>query len=238
MLQVMWLIFIILFMVIGSVSAFVSLKDSSMFWAIVSSVLVVLGSAMTPGITLRIIRKKRAKMFVYQLPDCLGSIAGALRGGANLTRALELVAKQQPAPMSQEFIMVLAENKVGRDLEESLDDLYKRIQKQELNLMNSAITISRSVGGNLADTLDSLAETLRETAEMEGKVEALTSMGKMQAWVIGCIPFLVAMVMLKKEPEGMMALVTTPVGWAVCGLIATMLTIAAVMIKKIINVDI
>ena len=78
--------------------------------------------------------------------------------------------------------------------------------------MNSAIAISQSVGGNLADTLDTLADTLREKAQVEGKIDALTSQGRMQGWVASLLPVGVALMLNKQEPEAMRVLYTEPIG--------------------------
>jgi tight adherence protein B len=144
----------------------------------VGAILAIVVTSLLPGLAMRTLRKKRAEKFVYQLPDCLSSMAAALRAGTNLTRAIEQAAQQQPIPISQEFSLVVAEYKLGRDLNEALDDMYGRVKMPEVELFNSAVAISRSVGGNLADTLLILAETLREKAQMEGKIQAMTAMGR------------------------------------------------------------
>lgn len=223
--------------VLGAVAFFV-LSSYNLSLGLGGMITVMIVTALIPTLMINRVRQRRIKQFIYQLPDALSALAAALRGGANLTRGLELLANQQPIPLSQEFNIVLAEYKVGRELEESLADLYKRIPRQELELMNSAMGISRSVGGNLADTLLALATSLRQKAEIEGKIEALTAMGRAQAWVIGLIPFLIAMVMFKQEPEGMKLLYTTQQGWITLAIITGMLISAVLVIRRIIDIDV
>jgi tight adherence protein B len=151
---------------------------------------------------------------------------------------MQQIAEQQPPPISQEFMVILSEYKMGRPLEDSLMDMYKRINRQEVDLLISAISISRSVGGNLADTLETLAKTLREKAQIEGKIDALTSMGRMQGWVVGLIPVAVMLMLRKQEPEGMNALFNEPIGWITLAGIALLMFIAVMMIRKIVNIDI
>jgi tight adherence protein B len=165
-------------------------------------------------------------------------MAAALRAGTNLTRAIEQAAQQQPIPISQEFSLVVAEYKLGRDLNEALDDMYGRVKMPEVELFNSAVAISRSVGGNLADTLLILAETLREKAQMEGKIQAMTAMGRMQGWVVGLMPYLLGLFLLRQEPGAMRALFFEPIGWLVLTVLFLMTAIAAVMIKKIVTIDV
>jgi tight adherence protein B len=204
----------------------------------VGAILAIVVTSLLPGLAMRTLRKKRAEKFVYQLPDCLSSMAAALRAGTNLTRAIEQAAQQQPIPISQEFSLVVAEYKLGRDLNEALDDMYGRVKMPEVELFNSAVAISRSVGGNLADTLLILAETLREKAQMEGKIQAMTAMGRMQGWVVGLMPYLLGLFLLRQEPGAMRALFFEPIGWLVLTVLFLMTAIAAVMIKKIVTIDV
>ncbi len=204
----------------------------------VGAIIAIVVTSLLPGLAMRVMRKKRAEKFVYQLPDCLSSMAAALRAGTNLTRAIEQTAEQQPAPISQEFSLVIAEYKLGRDLNEALDQMYQRVKMPEVELFNSAVGISRSVGGNLAETLIILAETLREKAQMEGKIQAMTAMGRMQGWVVGLMPYLLGLVLLKQEPGAMRALFFEPVGWIVIVVLLMMTMLAAFMIKKIVTIDV
>jgi tight adherence protein B len=182
--------------------------------------------------------RRRTARFVYQLPDALLALASALRAGSNFAKGLELLASRQPAPLSQEFSIVLAEYRVGRHLDESLADLRKRMQTPELDLMNTALNVSRRVGGNLADTLESLARTLQEKAHIEGKIDALTSMGRAQGWVVGLLPVFVGLVLYRQQPERMSLLFTQWYGWIVLAVLAIMMLTAAWMIRKIVAIDV
>lgn len=191
-----------------------------------------------PWLFARRITSGRRKRFVYQLPDALIALASALRAGCTLSRGLELMAERQPAPLNQEFTIVLAEYRVGRPLAESLDDMHRRIGSPELQLMNTAVNVSRRVGGNLADTLESLARTLQEKAHVEAKIDALTSMGRAQGWVVGLLPIFIGLVLYQQQPERMSLLFTQWYGWIVLGVIAAMMTVAAWMIRKIVTIDV
>lgn len=201
----------------------------------------VLGMAfglLAPRIVIGRIAKARTKRFVYQLPDALLALSSALRAGSNLTKGLELLSTRQPAPLSQEFTIVLAEHRVGRQLADSLADMRKRIDTPELDLMNTAINVSRRVGGNLADTLESLAKTLQEKAHIEGKIDALTAMGRAQGWVVGLLPIFIGFVLYQQQPERMGLLFSEWYGWIVLAVVAVMMTIAAWMIRKIVSIDV
>jgi tight adherence protein B len=182
--------------------------------------------------------RRRVKRFVYQLPDALLALASALRAGSNLSKGLELLATRQPPPLSQEFTVVLAEHRIGRQLADSLTEMRQRIDTAEVDLMSTAINVSRRVGGNLADTLEALAKTLQEKAQIEGKIDALTSMGRAQGWVVGLLPIFIGFMLYQQQPERMSLLFTQWYGWIVLAVVAAMLTIAVWMIRKIVNIDV
>lgn len=205
---------------------------------VVGAVAAAGGAAIGPPMLLHRFKRKRTRLFVRQLPDCLNAMSSSLRGGSNLARAMDLAAAQQPAPISQELSVVLSEYRLGRELHEALGEMAVRVRCQEVTLVNAAINIARTVGGNLADTFDNLADTLREKAQVEGKIEALTAMGKMQGWVISLLPFLLGAVLYRQEPEGMRALIFEPVGWATLAVLAVLIVVAALMIHRIVSIDV
>lgn len=204
----------------------------------VGAVVGGLGGILAPKFWTGWMEKKRRKQFIYQLPDALLALSSAMRAGSNLNKGLELLATRQPPPLSQEFSIILGEYNVGRPLHESLADMRKRIGAPELDLMNTAVNVSRRVGGNLADTLESLAKTLQEKAQIEGKIDALTSMGRAQGWVVGLLPAFIGYVLYVQQPERMSLLFTEWYGWAVLAVIAVMMTAATVLIRKIVNIDV
>lgn len=208
------------------------------YTSLITTVIGVGVVLIAPKIVLDRIKKKRAEQFVHQLPDALASISASLRAGLNLMKAFNQVVKNQPNPLSAEFAQVMVEYRVGKDLIESLDELHKRVGRDELVLMNCGIKISREIGGNLADTLDTLASTLREKARVEGKIRALTSMGRSQAIVAMGLPVAVGYFMYKIEPDTMIRLFTTTAGMWWLGAMGFLMVVAWVLIRKIINVDI
>lgn len=210
------------------------------FWLtnVVLAITLAVVVFVAPSFVLKVMKKRRSDEFVDQLPDALSSIASSLRSGLNLVKAFQQVAKNQPQPLAQEFTQVLVEYRVGSDLSESLDALSDRIGRDDLLLMNSAIKISRTVGGNLADTLEVLSRTLREKSKVEGKIRALTSMGKAQGTLATFFPVFIGYVFYKIEPEAMSMLFTTNLGLIWLAVMITMSIMAFLMIQKIVNVDV
>lgn len=191
-----------------------------------------------PRIAIRMIAKRRTKRFVQQLPDALLALASALRAGSNLAKGLQLLATRQPAPLRQEFTVIIAELRIGRQLSDSLADMRRRMDAPEIDLLATAMNVSRRVGGNLADALEALARTLQEKAHMEGKIDALTSMGRAQGWVIGLLPILICVVLYQQQPERMSLMFTEWYGWIVLGVVGAMMLLAAWMIRRIVNIDV
>jgi tight adherence protein B len=204
----------------------------------VGGVVGILVGVLAPRFLLSFLKKRRVDKFIYQFPDALMTLAAALRAGASLSKGLEQLALRQPPPLSQEFALVVAEHRVGRDLSEALEEMCVRIPRQELELFAAAVGISRGVGGNLADTLDSLAKTLSEKMHIEGKIAALTGSGRSQGWVVSLLPVAVGAVLFKQQPKEMSLLFTEVYGWAVLAIVGIMMTLAVFMIRKIVNIDV
>ena len=205
------------------------------FVSAITVVGVILGA---PPIILKIMKERRSDKFIKQLPDALASMSSSMRSGMNLIKSMNQVVKNQPEPIAQEFAQVMVENRVGHDLNDSLDDLASRIGRSEIVLMNSAIKISRAVGGNLAETLDTLSKTLREKSKVEGKIRALTSMGKSQGNLATGFPVFMGYVFYKLEPEAMGLLFTSRLGWIWLGIMVLMAILGAIFIKKVVTIDI
>lgn len=192
----------------------------------------------SPRIVLPILRKRRQKKIIEQLPDTLISMATAMRSGLNLVQALQQVVKNQSPPISQEFAQVLLEYRVGQDLVDSLEALHTRVPREELVLVSSAIKIARQVGGNLSETLDSLADTLREKLKIEGRINALTAMGKAQGLLAVLFPIVMGYLFYKLEPVAITRLFITVGGLIWLSIMIVMVILAAILIRKVVDIDV
>ncbi|QNM97790.1 type II secretion system F family protein [Chitinimonas koreensis] len=194
--------------------------------------------AVFPRFLVRIVRERRHKKLREQLPDASMLISGALRAGAALPAAMAQMVAEMPVPISQEFDLLLREQRIGVEFESALENLEKRVPLEEYALFCAALKIARETGGNLAETLERLSDTLRQKAAIEGKIRALTAQGKLQGWVVGLLPVLLIFFLFKLEPVAMHPLFTTWYGWVVVGIIAVMEGLGAIVIKKIITIDV
>lgn len=205
---------------------------------IVTTVAMLAVIVLLPPFVYRTMRKKRLKRFEQQLPDGLTMISGAMRAGASLSIALESLVKEQPAPLSQEFELFLKEQRLGVDFELSLKNMLERVPLPDFNMLVTALLINKEVGGNLAETMETLADTLRKKAMMEGKIDGLTAQGKLQGIVMSGLPIFLGFVLNFIEPEAMSKLWTTTIGWIVLTLIIIMEALAYFTINKITSIDV
>lgn len=209
---------------------------------LVSDFIVALGVFLIllilPGVFYRSLRKRRLAAIEAQLPDALAMVAGALRAGASLSIALDNLVNEQPAPLSQEFEILTQEQRLGVDFDVSLANMEARIPMQDFRMLTTALRINREVGGNLAETIESLADTLRRKSTMEGKIESLTAQGRLQGIVMTGLPVLLGVLLNFLEPEAMNKLWTTGVGWLVLFVIVVMEMMGYMMIKKITSIDV
>jgi tight adherence protein B len=214
----------------------------TLIWFATSNLVFVVAAAVViillPRLAVGFLKKKRRRRLELQLPDALLMVSGSMRAGAALTVALEsMVAESQP-PLSQEFELLLREQRVGVDFDTALRNMEARIALQDYTMMISALRISREVGGNLADILESLADTLRRKHTMEGKIDALTAQGRMQGIVMTGLPIFLIFVLRFMEPDAMAPLFNTFYGWIVLGVVGVMEMIGYFFIRKIVNIDV
>ena len=193
---------------------------------------------MAPGRVMKMLAKRRNVAINKALPDSLAQIAGAMRAGATFTSALQSMVEEQKGPLGQEFGLLLREQRLGARLEDALDNLGERVQSEEMDLVISASLIAQEVGGNLAEILQSLSNTIRRKKEMEGKIKALTSQGVLQGYVVTALPFFILMVLMFIEPEATGPIFSGVLGWAFLLVIALLQLVGGLMIRKIVSIDI
>ncbi|GAA0522756.1 type II secretion system F family protein [Pigmentiphaga daeguensis] len=194
--------------------------------------------AWLPRQVARHLRTRRMRRFDAQLPDALLALASALRAGASLQAGLRQIATESEAPLAQEFALLMREQRFGVSMDQSLANLHARVPTEAASLVASALRIAADTGGNLAETLERIGATVRARLHMEGRVRALTAQGRLQARVVGILPWLLLAALHRLEPEAMQRLWTTPGGWAVLALVAALDILGLWMIARIVRIDI
>ena len=214
-----------------------ALASFVLFGPVVAGICAVL-AFLTPGVLFRFFRWRRANLLREQMPDAAMLVAGALRAGSSVSTAIAQMATEIRQPTSQEFELFMREQRLGVTFEAALDNLETRVALEDMTLFASAMRVSRETGGNLAETLERLAETLRQKLTIEGKIRALTAQGKLQGFIVGLLPFGLMAVLFQMEPEAMSKMFSTWYGFAVIGFIVVMETVGALIIRKIVTIDI
>jgi tight adherence protein B len=198
----------------------------------------VVGVFVAPRYVVRFIAERRLRLFEQQLPDALMMITGALRAGASLPIALDSVASEGKPPISQEFDLLLREMRLGVDFGVALEAMEKRVPLQDLAMVTAGMALSREVGANLAETLDSIAKTIRAKLQMEGKIRSLTAQGKMQGIVMAGLPIFLIFILNLMEPAAMAPLFHTWYGWVTLAVIIVTISIGYHFIRKITTIDV
>ncbi len=215
---------------------------SLLVWLITGSALLAIPTffalALLPRMVYASMRKRRLQKFEEQLPDALMMVAGGLRAGSGLASAIQQLVMGAQQPLAQEFSLMLREQRLGVTLGDSLNNLARRMPTQTTTLVISAMRIANETGGSLAETLERTSHTIRSRLQMEGKIRALTSQGKLQAWVVGLLPILLMFVLNKMEPDAMSLLWNTRIGWATLTVIAFFELMGVYVIRKIIAIDV
>jgi tight adherence protein B len=191
-----------------------------------------------PRLALSIVRKQRTKKFGDQLIEAMITVTNALRSGFALPKAFQLVAQDMPKPICQEFGILCQELRLGMEVEESLLSMLERVPSQDLDLMTTSIAISNSVGGNLAEVFDRIAETVRERHRIEGRIDSLTAQGKMQGLMVSILPIFVGVMIYFIDPKMMEPMFTKPIGWAVLTGMVIFEALGYFFVRKITNIEV
>ena len=200
-----------------------------------SLLLMLLGLAL-PFVVFRIAAVRRRKSFDRQLPDVLATIASTLRAGHGLRVAMRAVADDGSPPASEEFSRVLGEERLGRPLHEAIAAMCDRIGSPDLEYVATAINVQSQAGGSLATLFDTLSETVRERQRHARKVHALTSMGRISATILICLPFALAALMTLISPTYMAPFYKTSTGHVLIAFCLTSMAVGALLLKRVVNV--
>ncbi|WP_323017554.1 type II secretion system F family protein [Castellaniella sp.] len=199
---------------------------------------VLAGLLMAPSLVLQRMRRQRARLFDAQLPELMQALAGALRAGAGLQPALQHIVTQSLPPLSQEFSLMLREQRLGLGFQDALRQLHRRMPTESCSLVVSALGIAAQTGGSLADTLERIAQTLRARQHWLGRVRALTAQGRMQSHIMAGLPVCLLLVLSRLEPEAMALLYRTWYGCLVLLAIAALEGLGIVWIRRVVDIDV
>ncbi|MCS7306141.1 MAG: type II secretion system F family protein [Thermoguttaceae bacterium] len=183
-------------------------------------------------------RKQRLKQFAQQLPDAMEMLARALRAGQSLAAGFQLIASEMPPPIGKEFGRVFEEQNLGIPMEESLREMTERVPNLDLKFFATAVILQRQTGGDLAEILDKIGRLIRERFQLWGQVQALTAEGRLSGVVLLALPILLFFAVYHLNRDYVMVLFTDPMGKKMLAGAIGMQLLGALVIKKIVNIQV
>ncbi|WP_454995017.1 type II secretion system F family protein, partial [Bulleidia extructa] len=181
-------------------------------------------------------KKKRLALFNKQLPEALVIIGNCLRSGFTFRHALARVSEDLPNPISEELKRVIREVNYGRKLEESLGELASRTNSAELEMINSAVTIQQRSGGNLAEIVEKVTETINDRINIRNQIRVLTTQGRYSGMLIGLLPVFLLIILTFINPEYMNSFFNTSIGRVMLAISAILEITGFLLIQKIVNI--
>lgn len=170
--------------------------------------------------------------------DGLSLMSNGLRSGLNVPQALQIVTEELPNPISQEFGLVLSQNKLGVTLEDAMSNLSVRMPADDIEMFTTSVNILKETGGNLAETFDTISTTIRERIKVESKIAAMVSQGVMQGVIVVLMPFALAAILYAMDPERIAPMFTTVPGWILLMAMMTLQFIGGFTIWKIVQIKV
>lgn len=191
-----------------------------------------------PNCLLTFLKKRRLQKFNSQLVDTLISMSNALKAGFSITQTIESVVRDGENPIAQEFDVFLQQTRLGVNFSDALNNMDTRVGSDDLSLVVSAIEIARKTGGNLTEILEKISSTIRERMRIENRIRTLTAQGRLQGIVVGSMPVVIAIALLIVDPGLMKPFLYSLTGLAVSVVVAFLIFCGAMVIRKIINIDV
>ena len=204
---------------------------------IFGAVVFVLALAIVLG-AIRFVGGREKKRFEDQLPDTLTLISTSLRAGYSLLQAVEAVAQEAPNPTAREFGRAIAEARLGRQVTDALNGVTERTQSKDFEWAVMAIEIQREVGGNLAEVLQTVADTMLARNRLRGEIKALTAEGRISAIVLGALPFGVAGFLWSSNPDYMRPLFQNTIGLIAVGAVSLLMLAGFLWLRKIVDIEV
>lgn len=193
--------------------------------------------AVVPFMSFHMLANRRKDAFEAQLPGVLDLIAGSLRAGWGVQQAIGLVVEEIPEPAHGEFVRVQSQIRLGLSLEDALERMAERVGSRDFTWTVSVIKIQREVGGNLAEVLGTVAETIRERAALAGHVKSLTAEGRFTAWVLGLLPFALVGMLWVVGRDYLLRAFTSPLGIAAYLFAGLLLFVGILWLSKVVRVE-
>ncbi|MDP8259872.1 MAG: type II secretion system F family protein [Candidatus Gygaella obscura] len=197
----------------------------------------VIVGAILPTIIMKQLERRRITVFENQLVDGMMIISSSLKAGLSLLQAIESLVEEMPVPISQEFGLLVNENRMGITFEECAQHLKRRVHSEDLDMVITAILVARETGGDLTETFSQLVYTIREKKKLDRRVRTLTVQGRMQGVIMALLPIVFAIFVYNINPNSFDIMLKDDVGRMLLGYAFVSQIIGMILIKKLSQVD-
>ncbi|MFP4394078.1 MAG: type II secretion system F family protein [Anaerolineales bacterium] len=224
-----------------TMSATIALGASLILYLIDRAFLIpvgFLGGFLTPRIYVSMQRSKRLKDFNTQLGDALNLMVNSLRAGYSTMQAMESISSEMPPPISEEFGRVVLELQLGVTFDTAMQNMLRRVPSADMDLIVTAMSVQREVGGNLAEVLDSISETIRERVRIKGEIKSMTSQGRITGILVTGLPFAVTGFISLVNPDYVSLLIEDPCGWIMIAVSLIMIGLGYFAMNKIVSIEV
>ncbi len=182
--------------------------------------------------------RRRVSKVILQMVDGLALMSNGLKSGLSIVQSMELVTREMPDPLRQEFQLILNENRLGVSLEDAFTNFSKRVESDDVEMFVTSVNILKETGGNLAETFDTIVSTIRERIKVENRIDALTAQGYYQGVFVMMVPPALFATFYQSDPEFMKPLVTTPIGWFILAIILGLEIAGFFVIMRIVKINV
>ncbi len=211
-------------------------------YTLIQHALVAVGGALlglaVPVLTIKMLKRRRLSRLEDQLVDGIQTLSSGVRAGLNLVQAMELLAHNASKPISEEFTHLLREYEHGISLEQAMQNAASRIGSSNYRLLFSALLTHRERGGDLGETLERIAESIREIHRLEKQIETLTAPGRTAARWMGAMPAVILAILYMIDPYGVSLLVTEDTGKVILFFIILLNVAGFLWIRQIVSIDV
>ena len=181
---------------------------------------------------------KRQRLFELEILDLATGLGGALKAGMSFPQALERVSRRMTGPMAEELSILRREHRLGMEIADSFDRLVQRMPCEDMRLLAASVRLTGKTGGSLADVLAEMAEMIRGRRDFAEKVKTLTAQGRFEGLVLGAMPVVAFVIFYLIQPDLMMSLFRSVVGWTAIGIAAVLETIGFVVIGRLTKIEV
>lgn len=239
-----YIVFVLVCGGVGAAAGYLLPQNNSIVVAVIGFIV----GLQVPRIYINMKASRRMNAFDGQLSDTLNLWVNALRSGYSVLQAMEAIATELPPPVSVEFERVVQEVRLGLSVAQALDNMYRRVPSEDLDLIITAVNIQREVGGNLAEVLDNISFTIRERVRIKGEIRTLTAQGRISGIIISLLPVGLGFILFLINPDYVSQLWikeppwiwpnVIPCGYLMIALGVIMIGAGAMAIRKIVDIEV